>query len=465
MAKILTDAAVEKFKSGATRREIADAKATGLYLVVQPSGAKSWALRFRRPDGRPAKLTLGPVDFSRKEPDGEPVLGTPLSLAAARALAAEQHRQRKRGIDVASRHVAEKRRARQAAADAAANTFPVLATRFINEHAKPETRRWRDTARLLGLDYPPHGEPSEIKGGLAARWHDRELRTITGDDLHDLVDEARRSGIPGLGRRRKGMSDTQGRAMAAALSKLFAWAKDHRHVRINPAVDLYKPDAPKARERVLNVKTDVRLADELRWFWCASDMLREPFGPLLKLLLLTGCRLNELAKLHTDEINDDWTTLRLPGQRTKNHRPHDVHLPPLARDLLASVKRIKGAKFAFTTTGNSPVSGWTKTKRRLDTAMLELAREERGKDAKIDPWRLHDLRRTCATGMAGIGVAPHVIEACLNHVSGAKASVAGTYNRERYEPEKRVAWERWAEHVKSVVTGDASNVIPFRAGA
>jgi integrase len=450
---VLTDAAVKKYRGTTKRREIRDAGAQGLYLVIQPNGHKSWALRYRRPDGRPAKLTLGPLDLSR-EPNDEPVLGAPLSLASARALAAEQHRQRKRGIDVATRHVSEKRRAKQAAADAAADTFTAFAIRFIDEHAKPKTRRWRDTSRMFGLDYPHDGgEPNAIKGGLAARWNDRELRTITGDDLHDLVDEARRTGIPGLERRRDRASDTQGRAMAAALSKLFAWAKDHRHVSVNPAVDMYKPEAPKARARVLNVKLDVRRADELRWVWSACDSLSEPFGTLLRLLLLTGCRLNELAKLRSEEVSDDLATLRIPGARTKNHLPHDVYLPPLARNLLASVKQIDGCAFVFSTNGTSPVSGWSKTKKRLDAAMLALARKERGKDVTIDAWRIHDLRRTCATGMAGksVGIAPHVIEAALNHISGAKASVAGIYNREEYEPEKRDAWQRWADHVDGIV--------------
>ena len=110
MSKALTDASVRKLKGEATRREVRDGMAQGLYLVIQPSGAKSWALRFRRPDGSPAKLTLGPVDFSGREPTGEPVVGTPLSLAAARALAAEQHRQRKRGIDIAESHRSERQK-------------------------------------------------------------------------------------------------------------------------------------------------------------------------------------------------------------------------------------------------------------------------------------------------------------------------------------------------------------------
>jgi Arm DNA-binding domain len=159
-------AAVRKYRGGKTRREIRDGGVQGLFLIVQPSGAperaptmpkiltdaaKSWALRYRRPDGRPTKLTLGPVDFSGKEPGGEPVIGTPLSLASARALAAEQYRQRKRGIDVAAKHLSEKRQKAQASQHAAANTFAALARRHIDEHARPHTRRWRDTARLLGL--------------------------------------------------------------------------------------------------------------------------------------------------------------------------------------------------------------------------------------------------------------------------------------------------------------------------
>jgi integrase len=417
-------------------------------------------LRFRRPNGKPAKLTLGPVDFSGKEPEADPVIGAPLTLAAARALAADQHRQRKRGVDVAARHVADKRRAKQSAASAAGNSFAALARCFIDEYAKPNTRRWRDTAALFGLDYPKDGgEPTVSKGGLAERWSGRELRSIDGDDLHGIIVEARQSGIPGRTRHRKGISNPRGRAMAAAMSKFFAWAKDERHVSVNPTRDVHKPKAPKPRERVLNVKMDVRRADEVRWLWSAAAKLTEPFGALVRLLLLTGCRLNELSALRRDEVSDDLSTLSLPGARTKNRRAHDIYLPPLASNLLSAMNQpIKGCKFVFTTTGTTPVSGFSKMKRQLDSAILNLALNERGDDAAMAPWRLHDLRRTCATGMAGIGIAPHVVEACLNHISGAKASVAGVYNRETYEPEKRIAWQRWADHVDGIVSNSEIRV-------
>ena len=107
----------------------------------------------------------------------------------------------------------------------------------------------------------------------------------------------------------------------------------------------------------------------------------------------------------------------------------------------------------FTTNGKTPVTCGSKIKSRLDTRM------------KIAPWRLHDLRRTVATGMAEIGIAPHIIEAVLNHVSGAKAGVAGFYNRAQYAAEKKAALERSAAHVAGLVEGKPSNVVAMKAGA
>jgi integrase len=113
-------------------------------------------------------------------------------------------------------------------------------------------------------------------------------------------------------------------------------------IRLSTCIE---PKAPKARERVLNFKIDLRRADEVRRFWSASAMLSEPFGGLLRLFLLTGCRLNELAALRRDEVSDDFSTLSLPGTRTKNRRALDIYLPPLAQNLLASVKPpIEGCK-------------------------------------------------------------------------------------------------------------------------
>jgi integrase len=170
---------------------------------------------------------------------------------------------------------------------------------------------------------------------------------------------------------------------------------------------------------------------------------------LLRLLLLTGARLNEVAGMTTDELHDDGATWKLPGERTKNARPHIVPLSPMARDLIASVKG--KSTLIFTTTGVTPVSGWSRTKARLDAAMLAIAKKERGAGATIPPWRLHDLRRTAVTGMGELGIAPHVIELVVNHVSGHRSGVAGTYNRSELLDERREALKRWAAHVSGLV--------------
>ena len=162
MATALTDAAVRKYRPSKKRREIRDSLSQGLYLVIQPSGSLSWAMRFRRPDGSPGKLTLGPVDLSRKEAQSEPVLGAPLTLAAARALASEVHRQRAMGRDVITDYVAKKQRLRVESQEAIANSFGALAPQFIGDYAQPKTRRWRATARMLGLRYAKDGGEPEI---------------------------------------------------------------------------------------------------------------------------------------------------------------------------------------------------------------------------------------------------------------------------------------------------------------
>jgi integrase len=165
-------------------------------------------------------------------------------------------------------------------------------------------------------------------------------------------------------------------------------------------------------------------------------------------LLLTGCRLNEVAGMRREELSQDGATWNIPATRTKNRRPHVVPLPPMARDILATVKPIVGkAGLMFTTTGKTPVSGWSKTKHRLDAAM------------KIPPWRLHDLRRTFVTGLANLSVRPDVIELTVNHVSGMRGGIAGVYNRSELLTERRAALARWGHHIAGLVSGEPANVV------
>jgi integrase len=445
VAKILTAAAVERLKGGKTRREVRDVGCKGLYLVIQPSGAKSFALRFRRPDGSSGKLTLGPV-YSGKELSGEPTLGAPLTLEAAHQLAAEQHRMRALGHDVIKDAKTAKHRRRTEVEEGVASAFGALVPQFIAD-AQRKTRRWRVTARLLGLAYPKEGgEPTVIKDGLCDRWAVRPVSEIDGSDIYGVVDEAKRISVPGLKRRSDGPADGQARAMFAALSGFFGWCTRHRRCALNPARGVHRPEAGRARDRVLN-------NGEIVKFWHVCDEVGEPFGQALRLLLLTGCRVREVSEMRRSELSEDGATWTVPSERTKNRHVCVVPLPPMARDIIASVKQIASKDgYLFTLNGRAPVSvGSSKIKHKIDAAM------------KIPPWRLHDLRRTAATGMAEIGIAPHIVEAALNHVSGAKAGVAGTYNRAAYAPEKKAALERWASHVQGLVSGKPANVVALTA--
>jgi Arm DNA-binding domain len=204
LPKRLTAAAVAKLRAGPKRRSIPDGR--GLYLLIQPTGAKSWAMVFRNSGGRMTKLTLGRYDPA--ETSAEPVVGGPLSLAAARRLAAEVSRQRAAGQDVSTVTFRAKRNT---------DTFDGAARDFVREHAQPKTRRWREQARLLGLD--PDDDLKEIPGGLASRWRARAVTEVSPDDIFGAVDDARRRGLPGLTKKKDGILDSRGRHLLSTLSR------------------------------------------------------------------------------------------------------------------------------------------------------------------------------------------------------------------------------------------------------
>jgi integrase len=177
------------------------------------------------------------------------------------------------------------------------------------------------------------------------------------------------------------------------------------------------------------------------------------FGDIVRLLILTGQRREEIGSLRWSEIDFDRGLIVLPPERTKNKRLHEIPLSPQARAILelraqrvASSPRPSRAKpnDGLIFGGAAGFSGWSRAKGKLDAALAQRAKP-------MPDWRLHDLRRTAATGMAELGVLPHIIEAVLNHVSGHKGGVAGIYNRSRYTEPMRDALERWGEHVETIV--------------
>ena len=449
MATILTDAACRKFAPAAKRRRIRDAGARSLFFIVEPSGHKAWQMRFRRPDGRPGKITLGPFDRTGLEIAGDPQIGQPLTLQAARQLAATVHRERVLGQDVVADHKARRHRRRAEMEERAANTFAASVPAYIDEYARPKTRGWRTTALYLGLRYVGDAAPEETRDGLVQRWGDRPAGAIDAHNVWAVIDEARRLAIPGIKPHRRGLSEARGCALFAALSGMFAWLKRQRRIESNPVAGVSRPQTAEARDRVLST-------DEVRWFWRACETLPVPAGPALQLMLLLGQRRSEVAGMTRNELRDDGTW-HIPGARTKNAKAHVVPLAPAVRELIASVPG--DSEFIFTKTGKTPLSGWTHIKTRLDATMLAFAQADRGPDAAIAPFRFHDLRRTAVTGMAELGIRPDVIELIVNHVSGARAGIAGTYNRSELMDERKEALERWATHVAGIVAPLPENVV------
>ena len=433
MAKSLTVAAVRNARPGDKRKLIRDGDGRSLYLVVQPSGFKSWMMRFRRPNGRPGKLFLGPVRFDDVA-SGAPVIGTPLSLTAARRLAQSvlDERRQDRGRDHVAEQRAAKHRQRAAIVERTVNSFTAAAQSYIDEHARPKpVRHWREIARVLGLVYAADGSVTLARGGLAERWSDRAIGDIDAADLHTVIEEAKRAGIPGTAARVAGASESRARVLARALSGMFTWLADNRRIATKPPIRIPKP--PRARERVLNEA-------EIKAVWRAADRVNGQYGAVIRLLLLTGCRLREISELRFDEIAQDGKMISLPGTRTKNHRAHLVPLAPMAREILAVQPRVANCPYVFTTDGKVPIAGFSLWKRQLDAAMPGVA-----------PWCVHDLRRTAVTRMVEIGVQPHVVELIVNHVSGTRRGVAGVYNLAEMMPERKVALERWAKRVHAIV--------------
>jgi integrase len=251
----------------------------------------------------------------------------------------------------------------------------------------------------------------------------------------------------------------------AALSGLFAWAVGEDTVEENPVIGTNKPPEPDSRDRVL---TDAEIAEV--WATCRDD----DFGHIVKLLLLTGCRREEIGGLMWEEVDLDGAVIHLPSARTKNGEAHDIPLTPLALSIIRTVPRHEGRDHLFgdgpRRAGGEPngFSGWSKAKAALDARILaarqQAAQKARKPADKVQQmeFRIHDLRRTAATGMARLRVLPHVIEAALNHISGHKAGVAGIYNRETYKPEVKTALALWSDHIRSITEGSAHKVVSMR---
>jgi integrase len=240
------------------------------------------------------------------------------------------------------------------------------------------------------------------------------------------------------------------RAVFAYASVLWSWAFRRGYVSSNPLAAMDKPPAPAARERVLS-------DSEIALIYRAAGSLHPVWAAFFRLLVLTGQRRSEVAGMKWDELDRTAATWTIPAARAKNGKVHIVSLPETALQLLderAGGQGWPSVGHVLTTTGRTPVSGISKAKAALDDLVVT------GSALPMAPWRLHDIRRTVATGLQRLGVRFEVTEAVLNHVSGSKGGVAGIYQRHDWAEEKRAALEAWATHVERLLTGaDGNNVL------
>jgi integrase len=400
----LTEAAVRN-KRGHKNGRVEIHDGNGLYLVVQPSGAKSWALRYRV-GGKSRKLTLGPYG-------DDPAI----SLARARSLASSEMLKVRTGGDPARDRRTE-----------SVDTFEGVTRLFLRRYASPQKRTWKGTAYLLGLIPDPENHDKDNpatfivrKGSAVDQWGARKISEIRRSDVISLLDRLVDGGAP-VGANR----------VLAAIRILFKWAAARYSLPINPCEGVQRPSAEVSRDRVL---TD----EELRLVWRAAGERGWPFGLIVQLLILTGQRRDEVAGMAWSELNLKEGTWHLPRGRVKNDNGHDVPLSAQALNIIGQVRKVAGIDLLFSTTGKTAVSGFSKEK----TALVE--------HVGFDDWWLHDLRRTMASGMARLGVSLPVIEKILNHTSGSFRGVVGIYQRHSYADEKRAALDLWGAHVARLV--------------
>jgi integrase len=415
MAKVLTAAAIEKFKPTAGRQEIPDARMQGLYLVVQPSGAKSWAVRYRL-NGKPAKFTLG------KYPR--------LELGAARKDAGAALELVAKGEDPAAH-----RKAAKATPTPEPDTFERIADNY-------ERRGFPNPGKSKKLAPRTVDEYRRQLKRLKTAWQGRMIADIRKGDVLDVLDELIEDGKP-----------VEANRTYALARKLFGWAAMRDIISGSPVAGIAAPSQETPRDRAL---TD----DEIRLLWPAFDKLGYPFGPWAKLLLLTGQRREKVAAMRWQDIDFEAKVWR---QRQKGDRALLVPLSPAVIEIIESLPRFNGP-FAFSTTGGQrPISGYSTAKRRADKLVADeiakRAKEAGTKPEPMAPWKWHDLRRTLRTNLSRLKVQRHIAELVIGHAVGG---IEAVYDVWEYHDEKRDALERWATFLTGLV---ADNVVPFRAAA
>lgn len=408
-----------------------DVEVKGFGLRITPAGAKSYVLQYRTTPTAPSRrLTIGRH-------------GSPWTVDQARDRARQLLRGVEDGIDPlgpAGAHKGVQRSdtgngalAGDGAAGASAITsgaddlFETVAEEFLEKHHFARGNRWPEPPRVL-------------RKVIIPAWRGRRIGEIRRRDVANLLD--------GIAAR----APVQANRSLSVVRKLFNWAVDRGVLEVSPVTRMPRPGREVDRDRTLDDR-------ELAAIWLASEALGWPFGPCIHLLILTAQRRDEVAQMRWSELSPDLTLWTLPRERAKNRRAHEVPLSPAAADILRGLPRREGCDLIFTTTGRSPISGFSKIKERIDAHVMEQFRKESAADGRdlrtvrgLDHWVFHDFRRTVTTNLAKMSVPPHVADRILNHTSGTIRGVAAVYNRHSYLEERRQALDAWAERLGDIVS-------------
>jgi integrase len=321
-----------------------------------------------------------------------------VTLHQARTAALKIFAARTEGRDPA----AEKQQARRRLV---ADRVEDLVELFISEHVA-KTRSAREISRLLRREIIP-------------AWGKRSVHELGKREVVDLVTEVAARGTPSAANK-----------LLKVVKTFFAWCVSRAILDLSPATGVAAPARERARDRLLDDK-------ELAWILRAARQIGGPYGGIVELLALTGQRREEVGQLTWDEVDLAGRTWTLPPSRTKNGKSHIVHLSHQAAGLLTKMPKL--GQFVFSLTGNKPFQSFSAAKRDLD------------KLSGVSDWRLHDLRRTCVSGMARLGVPPHVADKVLNHQSGTISGVAAVYQRHEFLAERKDALERWGAHIAGLL--------------